>query len=215
MNTKHSPDVEMITPLPEAEVIQAESLSPSGAARRRLGIGASGLILTLVSKPGMAGNPVTTYCGSKSGWHSASTTSLVQKDGGNCAGLSAGYWAHKGLYRWPTITTTHAAKTVNGRALPAPWFSDIYPEGSGSVYTDSSLYDVLVSNSNTFDMWNLRREFVVAYFNAAQGYNTHPSVLELKALWLEYAANKKIYIESTNTYMSGEELKFYLAASHH
>lgn len=172
-------------------------LSGKGARRRRIGLGVSGLIMTLASKPGMATTPM--YCGSVSGWQSASTASQTKADGGKCMGLSAGYWVK--------------------HDFPSGWqrsdlFSKMFPEGRGTLYKDSSLDAVLVNNDSTFDQWNLRREFICAYLNAVAGFNTHPSTAELKAIWTNYAANQGYRIASSGKLMGGEQLKNYLAASH-
>lgn len=172
-------------------------LSSKGATRRRLGLGASGLIMTLASKPGMASGPL--YCGTYSGWHSASTASRVSTDGGSCAGLSHGAWKRK---TWP--------KGANPRAM----FSTVFPEGKGIRYTDSMLYAVLTNNDPGFDPSNLRQELVTAYLNAMAGYNTHPSVAELKAIWKAYAPTAQYKVVSTGEVVLAEGLKNYLAASH-
>lgn len=177
--------------------VAPSELSGKGATRRRLGLGASGLIMTLASKPGMATNPM--YCGTVSGWHSASTASRVRTDGGSCAGLSHGYWKN---HPWPGGT--------NRRAL----FSSIFPEGKGSRYTDSALYTVLINNDPSFDPCNLRQELVTAYLNAMAGYNTHPNVRELKAIWAAYAPSGTYKVVSTGEILLTQGLKNYLAASH-
>lgn len=164
--------------------------------RRRLGLGASGLIMTLASKPGMADTSM--YCGTVSGWHSASTASKI-KTGGMCSGLSHGAWKKN---PWPK------------GADPEAMFSSVFPEGKGSRYTDSTLYAVLTNNDTSFDPSNLRQELVTAYLNAVALYNTHPNVRELQAIWALYAPTASYKVVSTGETLLTEGLKNYLAASH-
>lgn len=172
------------------------ALSSKGAARRRLGLGASGVILTLASKPGMAGN--TMYCGTVSGWHSASTASRSTTSG-YCTGIDANSWCKRS---WPSNCSYYAK------------FSSVFPAGRGTLYTDSSLYSVLRNTDTSSDPSNLRREFVAAYLNASIGYNTHPSVSELKAIWNNYVLNGHYMIASTGQTLSRDQLKEFLASSH-
>lgn len=152
--------------------------------------------MTLAAKPGMAG---TLYCGTCSGWHSASTASKMHTDGGSCAGLSHGAWKRR---TWP--------KGTNPKAM----FSSVFPEGKGSRYTDSTLYAVIINNDPGFDPCNLRQELVTAYLNAMAGFNTHPNVAELKAIWIAYAPHATYKVVSTGQILLTQGLKDYLAASH-
>lgn len=176
----------------------ADKLSNKGAARRRLGLGASGVILTLASKSGMATTPM--YCGAVSGWQSASTASRTKSSSGKCTGVSAGYWTN---HDWPRKCSRDAM------------FSTIFPEGRDTWYKDTSMYTVLTTNSPTDDKWNLRREFVAAWLNAEGQLNAHPNKMELQAIWKNYIMNGGNYvIASTGQTLGGSLLKDYLASSH-
>lgn len=172
-------------------------LSGKGAARRRIGLGASGLIMTLASKPGMAGNPM--YCGSVSGWNSASTASKTKTSGGKCMGRDSIYWSNN---TWPSSCKR------------STMFSTIFPEGRNTLYTDSTMYNVCTHTDTNISPGDLRREFVVAYMNAVMGNNTHPSTLELKQMWKEYASSRNFKVASTGQILSGDQIRNFLAASH-
>lgn len=183
----------------EDSAVAPASLSAKGASRRRFGLGASGVILTLASKPGMAGGTGTMYCGTVSGWHSAGVASRAITNG-SCQGVSAGYWSQD-HHNWPS----NCARTA--------LFSSVFPEGKGTAYTDCSLNDVVCGHSS--DKWNLRREFVAAYLNYMSGRNAHPNKLELQAMWTNYMNNGEIYrVASTGELLTGDKLKEFLANSH-
>lgn len=192
--------------LPDANSASAEPIFPAepvqlsdkGLARRRLGLGASGVILTLASKSGMA-TGTSMYCGTASGWHSASTASR-QKSTMPCGGMPASYWKQKS---WPSGCSTSAM------------FSSLFPEGRGTFYIDTSLATVFLNTNTATDPSLLRREFIIAYLNAAYNLNKDPSTAELKNIWKNYVLNGGRYVmESTGQTLSASVLQQFLAASH-
>lgn len=191
------------------------ALSAKGAGRRRFGLGASGVILTLASKPGMAAfEEKSHYCGSVSGWHSVTVMSRAVSNV-SCTGLSADIWARDSS-SWP--------KTV-----AAARFGDIFPAGKGGLYCDSSMFYVvagkdLVGETNKVNAYSspsadalrdLRREFVAAHLNYLKSFNARPTTIELQAIWDNFVKNgQRYHVASTGEYLDRYALKKFLMASH-
>lgn len=94
-------------------------------------------------------------------------------------------------------------------------FSSLFPEGRGTVYTDSYLSTVFLNTNPANDPYLLRREFLIAYLNAAYGLNKNPSTAELKVIWANYVLNGRQYVmESNKKSLSTSVLQQFLAASH-
>ena len=108
---------------PEQQKAQ-DALSAKGASRRRFtraGLGASGVLLTLASQPGMAQTICTTPSGSLSGGLQSRSPGAVV-----CQGLSPGFW--KGdQHNWPAGYTRDS---LNGQG---------FVTGYGTLFTDTLL----------------------------------------------------------------------------
>lgn len=94
-------------------------------------------------------------------------------------------------------------------------FSSLFPEGRGTFYIDTSLATVFLNTNTATDPSLLRREFIIAYLNAAYNLNKDPSTAELKNIWKNYVLNGGRYVmESTGQTLSASVLQQFLAASH-
>lgn len=119
--TENAPRRDIIVTTPEQQQAQ-DPLSAKGAARRRFtraGLGASGVLLTLASQPGMAQTICTTPSGSLSGGLQSRAPQTVV-----CQGLSPGYW--KGHNDWPAGYTRD---TLNTQGIVS---------GTGTLFTDGA-----------------------------------------------------------------------------
>lgn len=148
--------------------------TPSNPNRRRFasaGAKASGVILTLVSTPGMA-CVCKSPSGSLSNGLSAHGTQTVV-----CNGLSPGYWKHwtgkwpAGCY--PSTSSSHQATT----------FASVFPFGWTSLYQTGTMMAVLTNNVSTQDPYNLGMHLVAAYLNVMSGKINFFTVTTLKAIW--------------------------------
>jgi hypothetical protein len=179
--------------------------APINLARRRFGragLGASGVILTLASEPGMA----ATMCKSPSGSLSGGLQSNKGTQAVVCGGLSPGYWKnHPRL--WPAGVRPF---TLSGQA--ATTFASVFPFGATQLYQTGSLMDVLKSNDPAQDPYNLGFHLVAAYLNVLSGKISYLSAQGLKDMWHDlvtlghyeptagtkwYAVDIKNYLQST------------------
>lgn len=188
------------------------ALSAKGVRRRRFGLGASGVILTLASKPGMAAfEEKAHYCGKVSGWHSVTVMSRAVSRVA-CNGLAANDWA-RSKNKWPSSVTTTAQ------------FGSVFKGGAGTLYGDSSLYHVVSGIKQAGDdatkqpsidaLMDLRRELVVAHLNFEAKYNDLPTTDQLKAIWENFVLNgMRYHVASTGEFLDQNELKRFLAAAH-
>lgn len=153
---------------------------PPNPNRRRFastGVKASGLILTLVSAPGMA----DTMCRAPSG----SLSGNLQSSHGNqvilCNGLSPGYWKFPDKHPWPagcypTATDGQAATT----------FASVFPYGSTDLYRTGTMLAVLNSNDPAQDPYNLGFHLVAAYLNVMSGKISFFTVTTLTNMWHDF-----------------------------
>lgn len=152
--------------------------APSKPGRRRFagaGVKASGVILTLVSSPGIAG----VVCKSPSGSLSGNLSSQPGDDTITCVGRSPGYWKKwtgawpPGIY--PTSTKFH----------PATKFASVFPGGRTTLYRTGTLMGVLESNDPQEDPHNLGFHLVAAYLNVMSHKIDFLTVADLKGIWYD------------------------------
>jgi hypothetical protein len=150
--------------------------TPSNPNRRRFasaGVKASGVILTLVSTPGMA-----CVCKSPSG----SLSGNLESSHGNhtvvCNGLSPGYWKFPDKHPWPAgcyPTTT--------RSHRATLFASVFPYGSTDLYKTGTMLAVLNNSDPSQDPYNLGFHIVAAYLNVMSQKINFFTVATLKTMW--------------------------------
>lgn len=159
-------------PAPTAE------LGGKGAARRRFaraGLGASGVIMSLASEPGMA---ATLMCKAPSAALSGALMSVRPVAGFQCEGLSPGYWMN---HSWPVSVR----KTVPFGSLfdcSTGWHSADYKKAT---------LGALINKTATFtdganDIYEIGRHMVAAYLNIKSGRTSFLTEQALKNIWYEY-----------------------------
>ena len=158
---------------------KAESGTPNRGRRRLLqgGVGASPLLLTLVSRPVLGGN----QCFTPSGFVSMPTSQHGQPQ--MCLGRTPGFWKQSQKFPewpsppyWPTTVTGpggHKATTFNSVfGLPSPYSNT------------KTLLDILQTMGGPPD--DVGRHIVAALLNAAKGWTPVLTVEQVKRIWREY-----------------------------
>jgi hypothetical protein len=179
--------------------------APSNPNRRRFasaGAKASGVILTLVSTPGMA-----CVCRSPSGSLSGNLTSGHSTQSVVCNGVSPGYWKN-----WPDQWPP-SCYPVTTSLHKATLFASVFPYGSTDLYKTGSMMDVLVSNDPAQDPYNLGMHLVAAYLNVKSNKINFFTVSTLKTMWHDLitygyyspAAGTKWYAYDIATYLTSTE----------
>jgi len=199
---RHPSESDPVVPNPNATLPSsaAASLSAKGQARRRFaraGAGATGVLLTLHSQPGMA----CTFCG-------ISTSAAVSAIGQN---KTIGTLSHKG-----------PAAVCNG-VRPANWCSMTWPAGckptdtfgshfsckSGSDYANATCKSIM--EGAACDPSRMGQYMLAAYLNVLSGRVNFLSVESLRSAWSEWVtkgyyapmAGQKWYANDMVTYLYG------------
>ena len=176
-------------------------LSPQGAARRRFGragLGASGVIMTLASQPGMA----TTVCRPPSGFLS-------------------GTWASN----HPKATWCYGAKPVDWAANKGRWYAyartdcnkQFYRAFACTANTQSlrlyTMYQIVAGECGTKDRDEVAKYIVAALLNARAG--TTPVLTEEKIfqIWNEYTSSLKYTPNAGAKPWNGKEIVAYLKST--
>lgn len=153
---------------------QPHAISPQGAARRRfakVGLGASGVIMTLVSQPGMAANVCTPPSGFLSGaWASQNPNSV-------CFGRSPGYWKEHPELWAATLGEVKFSRTFTLSSHTAAL----------SPYT---LFEVVDSTKvpNDADKHNVAMHIVAAFLNARYDKVSVLPEARVREIWNEYSS---------------------------
>jgi hypothetical protein len=145
------------------------TITPAGASRRRFATaGASGVLLTLVSQPGMATAICTTPSGSLSGGLKSQHGPVLM-----CAGVSPGYWKN------------HLDDWVPLNVAPTALFGSTFSCGGRQDYAVCPLGTIL--HHQDFDHANLGMHMVATYLNIKSGKIGFLSLQGLGAIWNEWA----------------------------
>lgn len=175
---RHPSESDPVVPHPDAEAAPSAapaSLSARGKARRRFaraGAGATGVLLTLHSQPGMA----CTYCGISA---SAAVSAVGQKK-------AIGTLSHHG-----------PAAVCNG-IRPVDWCNHTWPTGCkstdsfgkhfsckiGSAYANTSCKEIMEGAS--CDQSRMAQYMLAAYLNVLSKRVNFLSIESLRAVWLEW-----------------------------
>ncbi|TFW19430.1 hypothetical protein E4L96_11775 [Massilia arenosa] len=183
--------------------LDQDGLDRAGAARRRFakaGLGASGVLMTLASQPGMATELV---CRAPSGYLSGKLTS--QKiDNLVCVGRSPGYWKNCASSSWPANCTK------------ATRFKDIFYCGGGYTkvpYASKFLLNTttcgLLLDPQTWDVNKVANHIIAAYLNARTGKTSFLTADQVRAIWKEYWMTGVYKVNATVTW-NGAQLVDYL-----
>lgn len=182
-NDVAQPDV---SPLPMA-LVDVAALGAKGASRRRFsraGAGATGVLLTLVSQPGMA----CSVCRAPSGYQSVAlavknkiTLSHTPANSPVCAGRSPTLW-YKNLGSWKT-TQFKSAFTCTDTEIGNATAEMLLSLCTSPPYGKKPA--VTVSQSSTLAMW-----LVAAYLNVQYGYSPFLKIETLQGIWREFQLHK-------------------------
>ncbi|HZV66181.1 MAG TPA: hypothetical protein VFG03_14840 [Telluria sp.] len=179
----------------------AAGLSAKGASRRRFaraGAGASGVILTLTSQPGMASLVCASPSGSLSGTY-ASHHNISER----CNGVSPGYWK------------THHEEWPGGTTFGNSLFKSTFPCTSSTaklkVY---SCFDVVDPDkvTNGDDPNNVAMHIMATLLNVRTARITFLTELQVKAIWHAYAATGT-YTPSAGVTWNGAQIVTYLTST--
>jgi hypothetical protein len=180
---------------PAAQQNNPAPLMAAGASRRRFakaGLGVSGVILTLVSQPGMAQSVCASPSGSLSGGLQSHAPAVV------CKGLSPGYWK------------SNFPAQPQGLATPLT-FGSIFPcDKFHADYAKTSL-EAMLSHQD-FDKNNVGMHLVAAYLNVQHGKSSFLTVPALQTIWSEYQSSGA-YRPTATVSWSGFDIVVYLSGT--
>jgi hypothetical protein len=179
-----------------------DSIGARGAARRRFaraGLGATGVILTLASKPGMA----ATGCSSASGFESGPSAS--HSPSSTCEGRSPGFWKNK-KGEWLGAYTSPNAK-----------FGDVFT-GASPALAGLTLLEVLDPPKEVkkggvdVDPDNVARHLIASLLNARSQRVTQLPEREVFEIWKQYAATRT-YSPRPGVIWNGYDIVVYLKSN--
>lgn len=188
------PETPVSTDLPAAQAIGSK-----GAARRRFartGL-AGGVIMTLVSKPGMAMTCTTT-----SGFASGPNASI--SPGTACSGRSPGYWS-RWTGEWKRAGLSTEAKFGRVFSCGSNFTSKLAPQTLLEV-VDQSL------GPKHVDQDNVARHLVAALLNARTGKVPQLPEREVMEIWNSYARTQT-YSPKKDVVWNGADIVIYLKST--
>lgn len=162
----------------EGQALAAPALSAKGRARRRFtraGAGATGVLLTLHSQPGMA----CTYCGispsaalSAYGQNKAVTQMSHRAQNAVCMGLPPDRWCSTSASNWPST------------CKPTDLFSSHFPCVRGSAYASVTCRNILEGAS--CDSTKMAQYMLAAYLNVLSKRVDFLNIENLRSVWSEW-----------------------------
>lgn len=155
----------------------------------KAGIGLSGVILSLASRP-VLGDVV---CKSPSGFLSGNASTHGQQP--VCQGRSPGYWKNH-TDSWPIATDTR--------------FNSVFPATPSSVYAKYTLLEVLTPQAD--DGQNLGMHLAAAYLNAVSGWTPFLKVETIVAMFTEWQS-KGTFSPTSTVQWTSAEIVAYLKAT--
>lgn len=191
MSTEKTPGDSGVPAMPEHTT---EPLSAAGSARRRFakraGIGSTGVVLTLVSQPGMA----TLVCASPS----RNMSTMASARPGQtvaCSGIGPLAWSKNG--GWPCSTSA--------------CFGQIFPCGNNS-YGSTPLMTILC-NTATDDTSKFGAALVATYMNVKSGKISFLSQEDVVSMFTEIQGSYQYKPTATTTW-SMSQLTAYLQSTY-
>lgn len=188
---------------------EPQAISQRGLARRRFskaGLGASGVILTLVSQPGMATEQLmcTTASAAVSNMPNSHQHAQVA-----CNGRSPGYWKN------------HKSQWYGANINPAAKFGDIFKaHGLGAQLAPLTMLEVLdppkiyKMHGGDLDKDNVARHIIAALLNARSGRVAQLPESKVYEIWNEYSRSG-FYSPRPKTDWNGEQIVEYLTSTMH
>ena len=178
-------------PVPTAAPEQTIRANASRRQFAKAGLGVSGVILSLASRP-VLGNVV---CKSPSGFLSGNASTHGPQP--VCQGRSPGYWKnHQGA--WPIATTTR--------------FGSVFPANPSSPYANFTFLE-LIQEHQKEDKHNLGRHLAAAYLNAVRGWTPFLPVETIVAMFAEWQS-KGAYSPKPGVQWTGAEIVAYIEATY-
>lgn len=170
-----------------------DRLDPAGAARRRFAKGgATGVLLTLASQPGMAAD----ICASPSGSLSGGLQSRRPR-AQSCDGRSPGYWKS---HTWPAGISRDAL------------FSKVYPCVGRNRDTYGKVTCLAILSHQEFDKGNLGMHMMAGYLNAADGRTSFLTAQLLQKIWSDWQ-EKGYYSPNPNVHWNAADIVIYLSGT--
>jgi hypothetical protein len=205
-------------PTDEPQSAPAASLSDKGAARRRFGkagIGASGVLMTLASTPGMA----CTTCVSTSGFHSIAIGSSLygtSKPGVVCQGLPGSSWVNIAAKNWPVSqnATFCSIYMTSGGYFTVPVVKDRY----GNVVTPAHELTMLEACKGVADATDggVAKLFAAAWMNitGTPQRTSYISQTKVKAMFKAVRTNGTFkYSDSSSATWNKSEVLNYMVGT--
>jgi hypothetical protein len=179
---------------------QPQGISPQGAARRRFartGLGASGIIMTLASQPGMA----TTVCRSPSGFLSGIGASNSPANA--CYGRSPDYWKNHPEEWKPRL---------DGTLLFSSLFSC---SGATAGLQNYTMFDIVdpARVAKGADKARVARHIVAALLNARYEKVSVLPETRVREIWSEYASTDCYTPSAGAKKWNGREIVVYLRST--
>jgi hypothetical protein len=178
--------------LPKDSIDQSQTVDESRRRFTKTGVAASGLILTLASRPvmgtGTSGNPLT--CKSPSGFLSGNQSTHGTPP--TCLGRSPGYWKNH-PESWPcSLTTT---------------FKSVFGCPSTSVYAKYTLMQLCSPQGD--DKNNLGMHLTAAWLNAKKGWTPFLTEETIRAMYTEWQ-NTGSFSPTAGVYWNAEQIVSYI-----
>jgi hypothetical protein len=199
-NESHQNDVAPADAPPQPlATLDAITLGQRGASRRRfarVGAGATGVLLTLASQPGMACD----ICMSASGFqsHSKSMTAASHKVAVTCNGRDPSYWRQ--TRSWP-----RGCRTTNT-------FSQHFSCAGSTRTTYGSTSCMKILTPQSFDSQGVGVYLMAMYLNVLSGKTSFMTVEQVRAIWTEYQATG-YYTPTAGVKWNASQIVFYLSGT--
>lgn len=196
-NENQQNDVPVAAATPPAAPATDAGLGARGASRRRFaraGAGASGVLLTLVSQPGLA----CEVCRAPSGFQSMKTATTVDSrvNTATCTGKTPDYWR---THAWPS------------GCLKTRAFSYYFPcSGNANVaFGAASCGSILSPGNNAGEKATIAMYMMAAYLNVLDKRSTFIDITVLRNMWLGYSTHSSYAVNGSVSW-GPLEIKEYL-----
>lgn len=189
MTTKNGQEQTGNIPMSHAAPEQLTSANTSRRQFTKAGLGISGVLLSLASRP-VLGDVV---CKSPSGFLSGNASTHGPQP--VCQGRSPGYWKNH-ENNWPVATDTQ--------------FSSVFPAPSSSVYAKYTLLQLLTPQQD--DNHNLGMHLVAAYLNAVSGWTPFLTAETIIAMFSEWQS-KGTFSPTATVQWTAPDIVNYLKAT--
>ncbi len=182
---------------PESTQISNETLSQINSdhfSRRnfaKLSLGASGVLLTLASRPVLG----AVACKSPSGFLSGNASTHGAQP--VCQGRSPGYWKNH-VSSWPSSLP------------PETKFSSVFITSPSSVYAKYTFLQLLTHQDD--DRHNLGMHLVAAYLNAISGWTPFLTIETIRAMFTEWQSTGA-FSPTATVQWGAPDIVYYLKAT--